>query len=147
MPRHPPNALTSRLRVHTTNNSAGNVNHRLTTTRQTLPGQCGLKSQPCINDRPLVPPVRRPNKTNARHGIDLKNPFTMSNSCGIAAYRWQTSGSRCFIIWIMAEAARYGGQVAVVQVVSDTSAAPSVAAKPRPVAQLGRAGRPCRRAN
>ena len=101
MPRHPRIALTSRLRVHTTNNNTGSP---LQVTRNSaeqcpvvLPGRiialqrlCSLpgadniiSARLCEMNRLVsqpAPALRLPRSTQSRylHGIDFKNPFTMS---------------------------------------------------------------------
>ncbi len=85
MPRHPRIALTSRLRVHTTNDNTGSV-FRLT---RNSAEQCYVVVFGVVENRSafVVMNVR----SSARlpcgnlafeptpHGIDLKKPFTMSN--------------------------------------------------------------------
>ena len=73
MPRHSPDALTSRLRVHTTNDSTG---------KQLCISflQCGDLTQPdnhlCTTLLSFL--VRRPQNRTASPRHRLKNPFTMS---------------------------------------------------------------------
>ena len=79
MPRHPPYALTSRLRVHTTNDSAASA----------LVRGRGSISQPLIKtirtaSNTQLSPKAEQGETNAgpRHRF-RKNPFTMSKRGGI----------------------------------------------------------------
>ena len=103
MPRHPPNALTSHLRVHTTNDNAGQpirrsnnhsaciaigLDHRSGEPNQhpdadviiisalNWIARANSDDTHCATHIQLT--IRRP-KTECRRGIDLKNPFTMSN--------------------------------------------------------------------
>ncbi len=99
MPRHPPVALTSRLRVHTTNNNAGSI------TRPKLgrAAKCSLLVWMIISALLSTRPSRRTStigahvvptissspkaETECRHGIDLKNPFTMSKKKAVLGPR------------------------------------------------------------
>ena len=100
MPRHPPNALTSRLRVHTTNGNAD---------AKPLEA-CGSISQPFISVRIASSPAHaeaRPTEPDAgpRHRF-RKNPFTMSKMAarpradGLAhvAATAAARGNRCLIL-------------------------------------------------
>lgn len=92
MPRHPPVALTSRLRVHTTNDNAGSISRPklgraakrsllvwmiISALRSTHETEANLRPIGAANSAGRQSPSRNP-KTACRHGIDLKNPFTMS---------------------------------------------------------------------
>ena len=99
-PRHPRIALTSHLRVHTTNDNTGSV---LRLTRNSAEqcsavSWCGCSFLSLVWKRPILAvnqmelvasdlfrrslpgrPEDQP-ENQRRHGIDLKNPFTMSKS-------------------------------------------------------------------
>ena len=84
MPRHPRIALTSRLRVHTTNDNTGSV---LRPTRNSAEQRAWLSwvwlkilSLCCDGSRHVRTndPKIASASTPTPHGIDLKNPFTMS---------------------------------------------------------------------
>ena len=118
MPRHPRIALTSRLRVHTTNDNAGSACPRAGAIRNSAEQRSHsilvrmILSQPDKNaDRVetrsraflfVSAPVRivRPKPiiaNRSRHGIDFKNPFTMSKVGRRGPYRSLRRGSRVFI--------------------------------------------------
>jgi len=82
----------------------------------------GLRSQRCR---------RKPKPSRHRFEKPIHN--VKKQALASRKYRCSRNGSRCFIIWI------FGERLA--------PAAPSVAAKPRLVALLCSAGRPCGRAN
>ena len=72
MPRHPPNALTSRLRIHTINDRPALRLRR---------DRCGGKSQPDITSvSAALLPILRSGANAPRHRF--KNPFTMSKTRG-----------------------------------------------------------------
>lgn len=79
MPRHSPDALTSRLRVHTTNDSTGVALHQLL--------RCGDLTQPdnhlCTTLLSFL--VRKPQNRTASPRHRLKNPFTMSKKHALRA--------------------------------------------------------------
>lgn len=147
MPRHPRIALTSRLRVHTTNDNAGSD---LRSDTKLGRAACMVQLVRMIYlSLDLDVRSERSNsiassgvrhrfaahaENRSRHGIDLKNPFTMSKS----------SQSKTAILLIKSRSrllhhSDIGERV--------PPAAPSVAAKLRLVAPLRFAGRPGLRAN
>src|ERR1700742_1846247 len=71
MPRHPPNALTSRLRVHTTNDSAERPGRKPEATRQNAGAVwCGynlsLLIRPTLQSRSSTTPSRHRFKTHSQ---------------------------------------------------------------------------------
>ena len=130
-PRHPRIALTSRLRVHTTNDNAGSTCQRAGATRNSaeqrikVPGTRQsntligpilvwmILSQPDKNaDRIetrsraflFVPAPCSSKVAQHRHGIDFKNPFTMSKWTIAVRTAATSRGSRVFIIWKLLDA-------------------------------------------
>ena len=76
MPRHPPNALTSRLRVHTANVRVDRSSSSLALASRSLPNADDLDIiSACYSALHLLTKIER-----RIHGIDFKNPFTMSKS-------------------------------------------------------------------
>ncbi len=87
MPRHPRIALTSRLRVHTTNDNTGLAYANTKLGRAVLRGIVGADvNLSLVSDgtSSSPPKARKPRYVPSRrhHGIDLKNPFTMSKNEG-----------------------------------------------------------------
>jgi hypothetical protein len=88
MPRHPPNALTSRSRVHTTNNNAERRSQSPEPLGKTPSRHwCGYNLSLYLRPTPACP-GRSPNPpTPSRHRS--KNPFTMSKRGGANRPRYQ----------------------------------------------------------
>ena len=79
MPRHPPNALTSRLRVHTTNDNSGWIRRPTrNSAEQSSVVQLVWLLTSALMFGADIPAASAENRTP--HGIDLKNPFTMSKT-------------------------------------------------------------------
>ena len=147
MPRHPRIALTSRLRVHTTNDNTGSVRRPTRNSAEQCCRVCSVwmiisaccrapdRSGQTRSKRPVPASVtaRKLKPTPSRHRF--KNPFTMSKSSrGPASqYRSKERISVLHHLDILVSVLR--------------SRAPSVAAEPRLVALLRSAGRPCSGAN
>ena len=86
-PRHPRIALTSRLRAHTTNINAGSVQRptRNSAEQRRAVSWCGMIiSARFVKRTSSEPRTRQPRgrrsfaQSRYLHGIDFKNPFTMS---------------------------------------------------------------------
>ena len=88
MPRHPPNALTSRLRIHTINNRPGTKLLTACIRRQLgspMLLTCSISADDYLSQIIIIyvsqyvgSQARSRRSAALRHGIDIKNPFTMS---------------------------------------------------------------------
>jgi hypothetical protein len=106
MPRHPPNALTSRLRVHTTNDNAGHGHpsediRSITCAAKSNADKFNLSLKILISNDTIIPFRRK--KIRYRHGIDFKNPFTMSKRGQIPHIANRSSQTVVFISGKMVE--------------------------------------------
>ena len=148
MPRHPRIALTSRLRVHTTNDNTGSASNRMLDTklgRAVYRGCFGVVENRSafvvMNVRSSVPQpalqlVVLPSEPTP-HGIDLKKPFTMSNiGSGALTPSLPVSTTGIRVLFIIQDRCRLRDRLR-----------PSVAAKLRLVGALRSAGRSRCRSN